>query len=69
MKRIGPLIAVGAALMITAAIVLVLATGNGDEAVAGSSVPPTTVQATQSEPTQPEVTVTAFDRSQLPPRP
>ena len=52
--------------MIGAAIVVAVAAGNGDEAAAGSSVPPTTVQATQSETTQPEVTVTAFDRSQLP---
>ena len=65
MKRIAPL-AVGAALMIGAAIVVAVAAGNGEEAAAGSSVPPTTIQATQSETTQPEVTVNAFDRSQLP---
>jgi len=70
MRNTGPLIAVGAAIVVVIAIIVAVSLnggGDSDAAVASTtSAPPASGPTSTTSDTPPEVTVSEFDRSQLP---
>ncbi|NNJ47643.1 MAG: DUF3179 domain-containing protein [Acidimicrobiia bacterium] len=67
MRQPGPLFAVAAALLVAGTVVLALAFGNGVETTSDAPGTTATSDSPPSDTTaQPETTVTAFDRDQLP---